>query len=112
MESTTIVTTVQNIYHEKLGALSLVQCQLLSGRMHQIRVHLAHLGRPIVGDIQYGNAVINRLANKLSHITRQLLHSYQYQFIDYNHKEIKISAPIPKEFKSFSAPIPKEFKSF
>ena len=100
LESTTIVTTLQNIHHEQLGAISLVKCELLSGRMHQIRVHLAHLGHPVIGDIQYGNAVINRLANKYVHITRQLLHSYHYTFTDYKNKEVSVIAPLPQEFYS------------
>lgn len=100
MESTTIVTTLQNIHHEQLGAISLVKCELLSGRMHQIRVHLAHLGHPVIGDIQYGNAVINRLANKYVHITRQLLHSYHYTFTDHKNKEVSVIAPLPQEFYS------------
>lgn len=100
MESTTIVTTLQNIHHENLGTLSLVKCELLSGRMHQIRVHLAHLGHPVIGDMQYGNMLINRLANKHAHITRQLLHSYHYTFTDHKNKEVSIIAPLPQEFYS------------
>ncbi len=101
LESTTIVTTLQNVNHERLWPISLVKCELLSGRMHQIRVHLAHLWHPVIGDMQYGNAVINRIANKYTHITRQLLHSYNYQFIDHHDQEISIIAPVPKEFNAF-----------
>jgi 23S rRNA pseudouridine955/2504/2580 synthase len=98
LESKTLLKLLKVIDHPKLGPLSLVQCQLLSGRMHQIRAHLGYLGYPVLGDIQYGNAVSNRLAHKFLHINRQLLHSYQYQFIDHNNKTIKTTAPLPDEF--------------
>lgn len=41
----------------KTGGLALVECELLTGRTHQIRVHLAHLGAPILGDALYGGAL-------------------------------------------------------
>ena len=41
----------------KAGGLALVECELLTGRTHQIRIHLAHLGAPIFGDALYGGAL-------------------------------------------------------
>jgi len=55
MPSHTIITL-----RERLGAFSLLEAQLMSGRTHQIRVHLAHLGFPIVGDDKYGDFALNR----------------------------------------------------
>jgi len=52
--------------------LTLVECSLDTGRTHQIRVHLAHLGHPIVGDELYGGSNV---------IKRQALHAYKLQFI-------------------------------
>jgi 23S rRNA pseudouridine955/2504/2580 synthase len=46
--------------HERFGAFSLVEAELKSGRTHQIRVHLAHLGFPIAGDDKYGDFELNR----------------------------------------------------
>lgn len=46
---------------EDLGDVSLVECELLTGRTHQIRVHLAYVGRPIVGDGKYGDFEMNRV---------------------------------------------------
>ena len=60
----------------KNGQLSLFQIQLLTGRTHQIRVHLKHIGAPVLGDAVYGNAG----ANKKFGVARQLLHASRLQF--------------------------------
>ncbi len=41
------------------GELSLVECELLTGRTHQIRAQMAHAGHPLLGDAQYGDAAFN-----------------------------------------------------
>jgi len=63
-------------------AASLVDCRLATGRTHQIRVHLAHLGHPVIGDKLYGRARTGRLAtlpeavrSALSGFDRQALHA-------------------------------------
>jgi 23S rRNA pseudouridine1911/1915/1917 synthase len=62
---------------------SLVECRLATGRTHQIRVHLAHLGHPVVGDRLYGGGVGRRrprgardLGAVLARFNRQALHAY------------------------------------
>ena len=76
------------------GDNSLVLCRLYSGRTHQIRVHLQHLGHPIIGDRVYGRAVPG--------LNRQLLHAWR---IGLNHpfteKWIEFEAQIPQEFRDF-----------
>ena len=52
---------------------SVVKCILKTGRTHQIRVHMRHIGHPILGDTLYGNE------SKL--IDRQALHAYKISFI-------------------------------
>ena len=59
--------------------LSLVECHPQSGRMHQIRVHLAYLGHPLVGDEKYAGRKRFRRHRKL--ISRQFLHASQVKFI-------------------------------
>jgi 23S rRNA-/tRNA-specific pseudouridylate synthase len=55
------------------GGVSLVEFTIETGRTHQIRVHSAHLGFPIVGDKLYGNLLKDKKMRKL--VTRQLLHA-------------------------------------
>src|SRR4029450_3434371 len=53
---------------------SLLEAQLLTGRTHQIRVHLAHLRHPILGDDKYGDFDLNRRVRKLG-LKRMFLHA-------------------------------------
>ncbi len=80
---------------EKRGHLSLVEVELITGRTHQIRVHLKHLGHPVLGDPVYGSI----LTNKKYKIQRQLLHAHRIAFIHpFTSMPISLEAPIPKEF--------------
>lgn len=74
------------------GPLSLVRIELLTGRTHQIRVHMQHVQAPILGDPVYGNAQ----ANKKYDIHRQLLHAH---ILEFKH-------PITQKFLSFQAALP------
>ena len=58
------------------GKLSLVECHLLTGRTHQIRVQMAHAGFPLLGDVKYGNAAMNRRYEEKG----QALYSYKLRF--------------------------------
>jgi 23S rRNA pseudouridine1911/1915/1917 synthase len=77
---------------EELGPYTLVEAQLETGRTHQIRVHLAYSGHPVLGDPQYG-----RQAGVLG-LTRQFLHAYQLGF----------RLPSSDEFRLFEAPLPED----
>ena len=70
----TAVTLYETL--ESRGELSLVRCELLTGRTHQIRVSLAEIGHPLLGDGKYGNGRINRKYEE----TRQALYSYRLAF--------------------------------
>jgi 23S rRNA-/tRNA-specific pseudouridylate synthase len=66
--------------------------------MHQIRIHLASEGFPVLGDIIYGNAMINRKLYKQLKINRQVLHCSKYSFKNINGKDISFEAKLPGDF--------------
>jgi 23S rRNA pseudouridine1911/1915/1917 synthase len=74
------------------GGTSLVECALHTGRTHQIRVHLHHLGHPILGDKVYGR-------QRGSEFPRQMLHSWKLGF----------DHPRDGQWKQFEAPLPADF---
>jgi 23S rRNA pseudouridine1911/1915/1917 synthase len=67
------------VVRERLGATTLIECRLATGRTHQIRVHLAHLGYPLVGDPVYGLAKV--ADSRLAAFPRQALHAYRLGLI-------------------------------
>jgi 23S rRNA pseudouridine1911/1915/1917 synthase len=67
----TAATTVQVL--DGVDRFCLVQCTLHTGRTHQIRVHMAHLGHPLLGDAVYGGAPAGGM-------TRQALHAWHLAF--------------------------------
>lgn len=79
---------------EEHDNISIVKCELETGRTHQIRVHLSAISHPIIGDTLYGSSFDN--------IDRQLLHAYKLEFIH----------PITKDYVCYTAPISDDFKQF
>jgi len=74
---------------------SLLSCEPLTGRTHQLRVHLSEMGHPILGDIQYGKKFHCPFKPQ-----RNLLHAYSVVFVlPSTGKELKVTAPIPVDFK-------------
>ena len=83
------------------GAYSLLQAQLKTGRTHQIRVHLAHLGFPIAGDDKYGDFDLNkRLARQ--GLKRMFLHAWKLAFVHpQSGDRLEFEAPLPPELEKF-----------
>ena len=78
---------------ERVGEGTLVELELLTGRTHQIRVHLSHMGYPIMGDHLYSHGE--------SHIDRQALHAYGMSFVSPRTDEmISLHAEMPEDMKN------------
>lgn len=83
------------------GKISVVRAQPLTGRTHQIRVHLQHLRTPILGDRIYGS----ESANKKYGVSRQMLHAYRLRFFHpETGKALEFTALIPDDMQQFIAP--------
>jgi 23S rRNA pseudouridine955/2504/2580 synthase len=79
---------------EQFRDCMLVEAELLTGRTHQIRVHAAHLGTPIIGDEKYGDDEINRRYRQLG-LKRLFLHAWQLAFEwDEEGEMLKLVAPL------------------
>jgi 23S rRNA pseudouridine1911/1915/1917 synthase len=91
---------------QNYGPVSLLSIRIETGRTHQIRVHLAQKGHPVVGDSVYGTGRIRSLPAKLlaaaKDLQRPFLHSFRVQF---HH-------PRSGELLSFRAPLPQELERF
>lgn len=61
--------------------ISAVEVTIETGRMHQIRVHMAHIGNPILGDKSYGDARLNAYFLKNYRVQRQMLHAWKIEFL-------------------------------
>jgi 23S rRNA pseudouridine955/2504/2580 synthase len=80
---------------------SLLEIRLLTGRTHQIRVHLAHAGHPILGDDKYGDFELNRALAKQG-VKRLFLHAAKLSFLHpVTRERVKLQSPLPVEMKSF-----------
>lgn len=82
-DSVGIVTEYRPIAWQDNGEhdkATLVEVELITGKTHQIRAHLASIGYPLVGDTKYGNPELNRMRRKKYGIDHQLLHAYRLEF--------------------------------
>jgi 23S rRNA pseudouridine955/2504/2580 synthase len=82
-------------------SFSLLQVRLMTGRTHQIRVHLAHAGHPVLGDDKYGDFPLNHTLEKEG-VKRLFLHASSLSF----------SHPLSGAALAFRSPVPDEMKSF
>ncbi len=80
-------------------ALSLLDVDLITGRTHQIRVHLKHIGYPLLGDTLYGQ----KSANERFGANRQMLHCSTLRFQHpLTGQNLVIEAPLPQDFKHYT----------
>ncbi len=82
------------------GVYSLLQCQPLTGRTHQIRVHAQTLGHPLVIDKRYGDKDANKRAGKLG-LKRLFLHAQSISFPDKSGNELHFTAPLADDLDHF-----------
>lgn len=93
---------------ERFSQLTRLACRLETGRTHQIRVHLTHLGHPLLGDPQYGRSPLNRLSG-LSPQLRQTLAEFPRQAL---HAELLgFRHPISGDLMEFRTPLPADFQA-
>ena len=83
---------------------SLVEVKIITGRMHQIRIHLSSIDHPVIGDRKYGDFVLNKQMKQQFGLNNQLLHAYKINFVDpfgslSYLKGKKIICPKPTQFK-------------
>jgi 23S rRNA pseudouridine1911/1915/1917 synthase len=91
------------------GAASLVECRLETGRTHQIRVHMAHLGNAVIGDPVYGGGatrarqaqLADNVVDVISHLGRQALHA---RLLGFEH-------PLTGEFQRFETALPEDLET-
>lgn len=78
---------------DRFEGYTLVKAHPLTGRRHQIRVHFYSIGHPIVGDLRYGDKLVQRAFPRL------MLHAQEIAFRLPSGEEVAIEAPIPETFK-------------
>jgi 23S rRNA pseudouridine955/2504/2580 synthase len=101
MESHTVFSLLR-----KFDRFALLEAELKTGRTHQIRVHLASSGFPILGDDKYGDFALNRVLLKADAtrgaLKRMFLHAHQITFTHpETGKDVTINAPLPAECERF-----------
>ncbi len=83
---------------ERLGQFTFIEAALETGRTHQIRVHMAYIKHPLLGDALYGPAK-HKAADKL-HVKRQMLHAGVLGF----------THPVTQAYMEFESPLPEDFR--
>ena len=98
--------TIKVFNIKDIPKISLIECELETGRTHQIRVHLKYKGTSLLGDKQYGKKNIkfkkinNEFFDKLNKLSGQALHA----------KTLEFTHPVTKKWMSFNSDLPSSFK--
>jgi 23S rRNA-/tRNA-specific pseudouridylate synthase len=97
---------------KRFDGFTLLSVRIKTGRTHQIRVHLAHIGHPVVGDSTYGAGRENRvrpaeIRREIDALGRHFLHSTRLAF---SHprtgQALEFNSPLPPELEAFLSKIP------
>ena len=85
------------------GNMTYLEVELITGKTHQIRAHLASIRHPLIGDFKYGNEKVNLEMKRKYGLKHQLLHAYRMEFpkLEGDLAELSgkvITAPLPKQF--------------
>ncbi len=82
------------------GTYSSIECRIETGRTHQIRVHMASLGCPVIGDATYGKSVWDKRLNPIP--SRQMLHAWKLKLWHPTlNKQMEFVAPIPSDMSVY-----------
>jgi 23S rRNA pseudouridine955/2504/2580 synthase len=88
---------------EKFSSAALVEVLLHTGRMHQARVHAAHIQHPIAGDDKYGNAAFNEWMKEKG-LRRLFLHAARLELVHpVTERKLRVAAPLPDELEKVLA---------
>ena len=90
----------QKLKDSKTQTISAVECKIETGRTHQIRVHMASLGCPVIGDKVYGKSALDKKLDPVP--ARQMLHAWK----------LKLWHPVKKVEVAFEAPLPDDMKIY
>lgn len=82
-----------------------MEVELITGKTHQIRAHLASIGHPLVGDSKYGNVQVNRILQQRFDLHWQLLHAFRLEFPALE------GTLAPLSGKTIQAPLPESYRS-
>ncbi len=99
--------TIKTFFSNNIPKISLMECELETGRTHQIRVHLKYKGVSILGDKQYGKKnlkfkkINNTLFSQIKNLKGQALHAQTLEFLHpTKNKWVKFNSELPEDFKN------------
>lgn len=94
---------VSPVFRSALAAISVLECEIETGRTHQIRVHVASLGCPVIGDATYGKSALDKRLDPVP--ARQMLHAWRLSlWHPVRNVPMDFEAPLPPDLQSYLAP--------
>jgi 23S rRNA pseudouridine1911/1915/1917 synthase len=96
----TAITNWKVLSKNTAQPISIIECRIETGRTHQIRVHTASLGTPVIGDKVYGKSALDKRLDPIP--ARQMLHAWK----------LKLYHPVTSKIMEFTAPIPTDMQAY